>query len=171
MTHTHELHPDLIDTLDRIYRKCDLSYSEPIAEPESQEYAAYKFTINNLQVVFRTAKMTPTKVGLFVTIWKRKKGGATQPLDAADDIDFVVIYVHNKDRKGQFVFPKLALIENGVISQHNKGGKRGIRVYPPWDTNLNRQATKTQCWQINYFIDMTNDVDSHRAKKLYKNNS
>jgi hypothetical protein len=34
------------------------------------------------------------------------------------------------------------------------GGKRAIRVYPPWADKLNAQAQKTQQWQAPYFFEI-----------------
>ena len=45
--------------------------SEFMAEPESQEYKAVGFALNQKTVQYRCAKVTPTKIGQFVTLWKR----------------------------------------------------------------------------------------------------
>jgi hypothetical protein len=46
-------------------------------ERESLEYAACSFKLNSMSVKFRVAKITPTKIGQFVTLWKRvSKGGS-----------------------------------------------------------------------------------------------
>jgi hypothetical protein len=37
-------------------------------EAESAEYGAYTFELNDLSVRFRVAKITPTKIGQFVTL-------------------------------------------------------------------------------------------------------
>jgi len=52
-----------------------------------------------------------------------------------------------------------------------KGGKRARRVYPPWDTALNRQAQKTQKCQVEHFLDMSqnNEIDFSRVQMLYSN--
>ena len=55
-------------------------------------------------------------------------------------------------RVGQFIFPKLVLVDEGVFAQNGKGGKRGIRVYPTWDTTHCKQAERTQSWQAKYFF-------------------
>lgn len=101
--------------------------------------------------IYRTAKITPTKNGQFVTLWKRKLQGPIQPYDISDKIDFVIVNVMKNKKKGMFVFPAEVLVEQGVFSVKNKGGKRAIRVYPPWDKPQSKQAEKTQKWQLNYF--------------------
>lgn len=41
-----------------------------------------------------------------------------------------------------------------------------MRVYPPWEVNLNPSAQKAQNWQTQYFIDLTHTIDFHLLKKL-----
>jgi hypothetical protein len=134
-------------------------------EPESQEYAASEFTINHLRVKFRVAKITPTKVGQFVTLWKRVNG-PIQPFDMSDPFDLFIISVRSLEHFGQFVFPKLLLHEKGVLSKDGKGGKRAIRVYPPWDKADNKQAIQTQKWQSPYFFEIVPQTDVARIQKL-----
>ena len=78
---------------------------EPLKEDESVEYGAYRFSLENQIVVFRKAKITPTKLGQFVTIWKRPvANGEIAPLDSMDKIDFVIINVSDDKHFGQFIF-------------------------------------------------------------------
>lgn len=119
---------------------------------ESKEYGACSFTLNGKSIQFRVSKITPTKIGQFVTIWKRNKEGITEPYDSSDQLDFIIIYSESGENAGYFLFPIAVLIEKGIISDKNKQGKRGIRVYPPWDIAVNKQAQKTQSWQTNYFV-------------------
>jgi len=138
-------------------------------EPESAEYGAYTFKLNDFLIRFRVAKITPTKIGQFVTLWKRVGNGSTQPYDISDLVDFFIISTRKEKHFGQFIFPKSVLCEQGVFSIKGKGGKRGIRVYPPWDKTLSRQAQKTQEWQIRYFLEIPQDkkIDCARAQELY----
>ena len=119
---------------------------------------------------FRTAKTTPTKIGQFVTLWKRVEGGPIQPFDVADPFDLVVVSVRTLAHFGQFVFPKTVLYEQGIVSKDGNGGKRGIRVYPPWDKADNKQAKKTQQWQLLYFFEIYPDqqMDVACVRKLYQ---
>lgn len=119
---------------------------------ESKEYGACSFTLNGKSIQFRVSKITPTKIGQFVTIWKRNKEGITEPYDSSDQLDFIIIFSESGEKAGYFLFPSSILIEKGIISHKNKQGKRGIRVYPPWDIAANKQAQKTQSWQTNYFV-------------------
>ncbi|UYQ94412.1 MepB family protein [Chitinophaga horti] len=133
---------------------------------ESQDYAACSFTLNCQHVQYREAKITPTKAGQFVTTWKRDENGITIPFDSKDAIDFFIIAVRKDDHFGQFIFPKKILAEKGIITHEDSEGKRGFRVYPPWDAAPNRQAVKSQEWQVLYFVKMDGDVDLRRLALL-----
>lgn len=148
------IHPDLIAAQKLAYEPSGLICKNIVKEAESEEYAACMFEINNRIIKFRTGKITPTKVGQFVTLWKRIGMGPILPYDLEDSIDLFVISVRTKERFGQFVFPKNVLYEKGVLSKGGKGGKRAIRVYPAWDVTQSRQATKTQAWQLKYFFEI-----------------
>jgi hypothetical protein len=132
----------------------DNAITNIVNSPESKEYDACTFTIKSKKIIYRTAKITPTKVGQFVTIWKRNKLGITEPFTNADKFDFIIISCKSKNNFGQFIFPKSILIKNGIVTTVNKDGKRGIRVYPSWDKTINPQAIKSQAWQLLYFIKM-----------------
>lgn len=148
------IHPDLIAAQKLAYEPNGWVIEHFTTETESQEYAASEFTMNHQRIKFRVAKITPTKVGQFVTLWKRIGSGPIQPFDRSDPFDLFIISVRNSEHFGQFVFPRILLCEKGVISKDGKGGKRAIRVYPPWDIADNKQAIKTQKWQIPYFFEI-----------------
>lgn len=135
------------------YRSRGYRCSEPEAESESQEYGAYTFSLNSQAVVFRIAKTTPTKIGQFVTLWQRSPGPGQpiRPFDVSDGVDLFVISVGDAENSGQFVFPQEALIKRGVVSQGLLGGKRALRIYPPWSLPTSRQAQATQRWQLEFF--------------------
>lgn len=162
---------DLLVIQDHVFKPNHFSYSQAQLEPESAEYSAAKFEVNGFKVRFRVAKITPTKIGQFVTLWKRKDKGAIQPFDKSDPIDLFIIATRFDNHFGQFVFPKAALIEHDIVSIEGKGGKRAMRVYPPWDKTTSKQAQKTQKWQLEYFLEIPFDgqIDRERAKKLYAN--
>lgn len=125
---------------------------------ESNQYSACSFLVNNKKIEFRTGKITPTKPGHFVAIWKRDNTGKTAPFNTSDGIDFMIITVREKEHFGQFIFPKPILGGQGIITQNDKEGKRGMRVYPPWSKDLNKQAQKTQKWQGDYFLDLNSEA-------------
>lgn len=132
-------------------------------ESESQEYRACEFEINQKRIKFRCTKITPTKVGQFVTIWKRENG-PIMPFDEADPVDFFLISVRFGSHSGLFIFPKSVLHQKGYISKDARGGKRAIRVYPPWDVVDSKIAKKTQEWQLKYFVEASADMPGYNAK-------
>lgn len=152
-----------------VFDKCQFKYSDPFVEKESTEYGACILEINSLQARFRVAKITPTKVGQFVTLWKRIENGPIQPYDIDDAIDLFIILVSKDDCLGQFIFPKSILYKHGILSHNNIGGKRAIRIYPPWDLTESKRAKNTQIWQLDYFLDISKNkpIDYNRAKLLY----
>lgn len=145
-------HNDLKIAKELVYDKCGLILTNPRLDAESKAYGACSFELNGKTVQYRVARITPTKTGQFVTIWKRSKGGITEPFSVLDDIDFIIISAKSTGNFGQFIFPKSVLADKGIITQNGKGGKRGMRVYPPWDITTNKQAEKTQTWQKKYFL-------------------
>ena len=150
-----------------IYDKCSLKISDFTIEPESKEYNAYQFKLNGLNIRSRNAKITPKKVGQFVTFWKRNANGTIEPFNEHDQVDFFTVNVQTENKFGQFVFPKSVLIERAIISTQNKDGKRGFRVYPKWDIAKNKQAERTQKWQLNYFYQIDSTTDLNEVTKLY----
>ncbi len=163
------IHVDLVAVQKFVYKPSGLTGDHFAIEAESEEYGAAEFKMNHRNIKFRVAKITPTKIGQFVTIWKRIGSGPIQPFDMADPFDLVVISVRTPEHFGQFVFPKLVLYEKGIVSKDGKGGKRAIRVYPPWDRTDNKQASKTQKWQLPYFfeISLNGQADLSRIQKLF----
>lgn len=153
------MHPDLLEVQVSIYEPSKIVMTQYIQELESLKYGACNFNLNNHRIKFRTAKITPTKMGQFVVLWKRIESGPILPFDLTDPFDFVIVSVRSSQRFGQFIFPKNILYEKGVISKEGMGGKRAIRVYPPWDITDNQQAQKTQNWQLLYFF----EIDSNRS--------
>ena len=151
-----------------LYSKCGFQLQHLVWNPESTNYGACSFELNNYKIQYRVANITPTKIGQFVTIWKRNKEGITAPFDVADLLDFMIISVRDSENFGQFIFPKSVLIAKGIVSQNEKGGKRGIRVYAPWDKPENKQAIKTQAWQVNYFVEIKKN--SHLDLEFVKKN-
>lgn len=148
------MNDDLTLLKEGLYDKCNLTFSDFNLHKESAEYGACSFLLNGKFVQHRMAKITPKKIGQFVTVWKRNNVGITEPFDVADELDFIFITTKSENHLGQFIFPKEILVEKGIITKGSKGGKRGMRVYPPWDIPTNKQAMKTQSWQLNYFFSL-----------------
>jgi hypothetical protein len=150
------IHPDLAEA-QRLIKLLGRECSRPTPEAHNAEYGAAIATSGRASIRFRVGKLTPTKVGLFVAVWRRSPDGGTEPFPAdhpsADDADTLVVSVREVEKSGHFVFPRSAMISHGIVSVKGTGGKRGFRVYPPWSLTSSRQARKTQEWQCAYFHD------------------
>jgi hypothetical protein len=173
MTTENTTYAEIKSLQELAYNKSGFKLTNLKLNSESVEYGACSFELNGQRVEHRASKITPTKIGQFVTIWKRNRNGVTGPFDLSDNIDFVVITSKSGDKIGQFIFPKSVLVDKGIISQNGKGGKRGIRVYPSWVLTTSIQAEKTQSWQKKYFVTIERDgsTDLNLIKKLFNNKS
>lgn len=167
MIEIETLNKNLVTIKINIYDKLSFIISKVNNELEGTEYDACQFELNGMKIISRSSKITPKKVGQFVTFWKRNQSGETEPYSENDQFDFYVINAKSKDRFGQFVFPKSELINKGFISSEKKDGKRGFRVYPSWDKTLNKQAQKTQKWQLDYFYEINQTTDLKKVSELY----
>ncbi|WP_298139622.1 MepB family protein [Flavobacterium sp.] len=159
---------ELEKTSSLVFEKLDLKIHNLIIEKESQEYCAAQFELNNSKIIFRKAKITPTKIGQFVTLWKRIDEKPIQPFSSTDDFDFVIINCETPNNFGQFVFTKTVLKEKGYLQSKSKKGKLGFRVYPSWDKTENKQAQQTQNWQLNYFIETP--ISISKTQSIYSKN-
>lgn len=150
----------MIDELKRIEDQIFNRYNNKITkltkDLECDEYLGYNFQIQELVIKFRKAKITPKKVGQFVTLWKRNSKKETRPFHVNDTFDFYIIAAEQNKRFGFFLFPKQILSEKQILTNDRKEGKRGFRVYPSWTETTNKQAEKTKGWQTQYFIELTN---------------
>lgn len=161
---------ELEKTSSLVFEKLDLKFHNLIIEKESQEYCAAQFELNNSKIIFRKAKITPTKIGQFVTLWKRIEEKPIQPYSSTDYFDLVVINCETPSSFGQFVFSKTVLEEKGYLQSQSKKGKLGFRVYPSWDKTENKQAQQTQNWQLNYFTEIPISISKLKSiySKIYK---
>ncbi len=168
LTNSKKTYSEIERINDFVFKTCGYELSNLKAEIESQDYFAYNFQLNGQNVKFRKAKITPTKIGQFVTLWKRNEKGITEPFNFSDKIELYIIATQQNENLGLFIFPKTVLYENKILSGNTSEGKRGIRVYPTWDLTINKQAQKTQLWQLKYFLDISPDkkIDLTKAKKL-----
>lgn len=151
-----------------VYEQCGLDISDFAWERESKAYHACQFKLNGKAVICRQAKITPKKSGQFVTIWKREDAGPIAPFTVTDPFEILIVNICSAGRLGQFVFPKTAMAKYGLLSTHEKEGKRAFRVYPEWETTLNAQARKSQKWQLNYFFEISAAMDLDKVKKMYE---
>ena len=161
----------MIDSELQLLKQSYLSLSMEITNVnfhyESKEYNACSFQLGKTKIIFRKSKITPKKVGQFVTFWKRSKLGPIEPYHEHDDFDFFVVKCALENTNGQFIFPKSILLQKGIISSKSKEGKRAFRVYPIWEKTNNKQAEKTQSWQKDYFIVFDNTLNDDKVRKMY----
>ena len=159
----------MINELNRVenllFEQISLKISNVIEDEESQDYFGYNFQTNKLNFKFRKAKITPKKVGQFVTLWKRNSQNITEPFNELDNFDFYIIVTEENEKYGLFLFPKNELRKRQILTTTSKGGKRGFRVYPSWTKTENKQAERTQSWQTKYFLDFTKE-DSINIKRI-----
>jgi len=160
------MHAMLMEIQKSLYLPNGLACANLVTDSESSAYNACTFELNCKRILFRTAHITPTKIGQFVTLWKRIGNGPILPYDKKDPIDFVIITVKNKEQLGHFIFPIDLLCRKDIFSTDGTGGKRAIRVYPPWDITTNKQAQKTQAWQISYFVELQPHINIDQLKQL-----
>jgi hypothetical protein len=163
----------LNDAIRDVYAPAGIKVTHPAQpEAESAEYGACRVGLDGYAVAFRVAKTTPTKIGQFVTIWKRPTpDGEIAPLDTTDDVQFVVISVADAVHRGQFIFNQKILLAKGIMSRNGKGGKRAIRVYPPWSTPTAKGAIRAQQWQTQHFLPLAADgaaKSSELVRKLFQ---
>ncbi|VDH17459.1 MepB protein [Algoriella xinjiangensis] len=136
---------------------------------ECDDYFGYNLHVNQTNIKFRKAKITPKKVGQFVTLWQRNNENQTEPFSVNNQFKLYIIAVEDADKRGFFIFSKEILAEKNILSTEKKEGKRGFRVYPDWVIPTNKQAEKTKNWQTDYFIEITenNQVDFIKLEKLF----
>ncbi|WP_226894993.1 MepB family protein [Oceanobacillus oncorhynchi] len=138
-----------------------------VKEPQNMEYEGTTFTIHENMYRSRLAKRTSKKNGYFVVFWEKDANHCNQPYAYSESPDKIMISIIDKDLKGQFIFPKLLLLEKGILRKIDNKGKMAIRVYPTLEKSLNNAAKKTQAWQMPYFIDVSNEIDWRRLTALY----
>ncbi|WP_404497710.1 MepB family protein [Arthrobacter sp. GAS37] len=133
-----------------------LADAQPVIQVEEQnnDYESGVARIGKEQWRIRTARITSTKPGAFVAVWKRGEGGSTRPFTAAESMSGLLVFVEEQGRFGVFQFTKAHLISLGYVSSDLHPGKRGFRVHPAWCTDLNPQASRTQSSQGVAFVEL-----------------
>ena len=143
----------------------------PSDTPEAITHAhAQAWAQAQAQVRVRSGKITPTKVGLFVTHWRRTADGTTGPYGVHDSADTLLVTAAEDGphpARGVFVFDRASLVSHGIVARDGRDGKRGFRVYPPWSLTAPGQAARTQRWQVEHFVPLPlGDGDLGRARRL-----
>lgn len=132
-----------------------LAPSNIIPEEQNSDYESGRVEIDSGNWRIRTARITPTKPGAFVAVWRRSASGETQPFESTDACDGLMVFVEDGSKFGVFTFTHAQLVELGIVHSDHALGKRGFRVYPSWCTNLNAQATRTQHSQAGAFTELS----------------
>lgn len=163
------LHPAFALAQELVYAPHGLAVTNVVPERESTDYAGHSLLIDGLACRFRVAKITPTKNGQFVTLWLRSETGPIRPFGEGDDLDLLIVTTSSAKHRGQFVFPRWALLRHGIVSRPGREGKRAFRVYPPWVETESAQAAKTQRWQSQFFLELApgHISDGTRVRDLY----
>ncbi len=158
----------LADAIKDVYHPSGMMIMNVFVEQESKDYGACRLELDNRKVVFRVAKTTPVKVGQFVTVWQRPHlGDSYVPFNSKDGVEFLVVSVSDTTHRGQFVFDKDILIQQGVMGNGGARGKGAFRVYAPWINPDNRSALKAKEWQCRYFFSQ-DSLDLEKVRKLFK---
>jgi len=136
-------------------------------EDQNQEYEGFVLTRDDRTYRSRLARKTPRKNGYFTVFWRKGEDDRNRPYTLDECTDRLVITVLDQGKKGQFVFSKEVMTSKGIVTTDSSKGKMAMRVYPDWVTGLNPTAKKTQAWQSEYFMDMSEEIDGNLIRSLY----
>jgi|GEM_PF-2077771 len=141
--------------------------TKPYRDEESAEYGATILSIEDKSILFRVAKTTPTKIGQFVTVWKRSPiSGKIIPIDFNDGFDFVFVASFDENNRGVFILNKEILLKKKIYSKDGKKGKLAFRVYAPWVDTIVPQAKSTQKWMCKYFLSLNDNFPRKNESQL-----
>ncbi|WP_433772188.1 MepB family protein [Bacillus wiedmannii] len=157
---------DTIQNLNNIvYKPNNLMITNLKEEKQNAEYAGMLFHLNNKTIRFRVSKITPNKIGQFVSFWEKGENMQNQAFSYDSAPDLLVITCMDDNRLGQFIFPKEILLKEKILKTQSQKGKMAMRIYPIWDTPVSNQAKKNQMWQLQYFVDLS-DINNLPIDKL-----
>lgn len=70
---------NIIEKLDEmIYKPNNLLITKRKEEKQNSEYAGWVFQLNNRSIRFRVSKITPNKIGQFVSFWEKNASMSNQ---------------------------------------------------------------------------------------------
>ncbi|WP_142313777.1 MepB family protein [Bacillus wiedmannii] len=152
-----------------IYKPNNLLIANVKEEKQNAEYAGYLFHLNHNSIRFRVSKITPNKIGQFVSFWEKDDNMQNQAFSYEAAPDLLVITCIDDNKLGQFIFPKEILLKEKILKTQSQKGKMAMRVYPIWDTPVSNQAKKSQMWQLQYFVDISdhNNLPIDKLLHLY----
>ncbi|MDF0480658.1 MepB family protein [Vagococcus sp. PNs007] len=146
---------NITDKLAIISKELNESIEIVMFENQNEEYGGALIKVSGILTRYRFAKVTPKKSGLFVAFWEKDFQNKNKPYDLNDSPKYLLIEVEEGENKGIFLFDQTVLETKGIYSTDKRKGKMAMRVYPEWSHDLNKQATQTQKWQLNYFNSFT----------------
>lgn len=166
----HDINRQLAFINDIIYEPNNFAIVSFKEEAQNAEYAGYVFELSDetriKSIRFRVAKITPTKIGQFVTFWEKDANKVNQPYFIDTTPELLVITTFRQDGGfGQFVFPKDILLKKNILKSQSNQGKMGMRVYPSWDKPVSKAAIHTQSWQLPYFFEI-NKAKPYPTQKI-----
>ncbi|MNK00604.1 MepB protein [compost metagenome] len=159
----------LFPQLNELFEKLKTPITNIESDLECEAYFGCNFLAGTTKIKFRKAKITPKKIGQFVTLWRRNTKGITEPFNAKDEFDFYLIYTEKNEQHGFFLFPSRILADQQILASDKKDGKRGFRIYPLWDIPENKQAEKTKAWQSEFFTVLGKEDDMKKLISLIGN--
>ncbi|PDX97106.1 mep operon protein MepB [Bacillus pseudomycoides] len=134
-----------IRNLDNIvYKPNNLMITNLKEEKQNSEYARGIFQLNNKTIRFRVSKITPNKIGQFVSFWEKNENMQNQAFSYDSAPDLLVITCIDENKLGQFIFPKEILLKEKILKTQSQKGKMAMRIYPIWDNPVSDQAKKSQ---------------------------
>ena len=148
-----------------VYKPNNLMIKNLKEEKQNAEYAGCLFHLNNKTIRFRKSKVTPNKIGQFVSFWEKDENMRNRAFSYEAAPDLLVITCIADNKLGQFIFPKEILLKEKILRTPSQTGKMAMRIYPVWDTTVSNQAKKSQTWQLQYFIDLS-DINNLPIDKL-----
>ncbi|MGH1145904.1 MepB family protein [Bacillus pseudomycoides] len=161
---------NIIKNLDNIvYKPNNLIITDLKEEKQNSEYAGGIFQLNNKTIRFRVSKITPNKIGQFVSFWEKNENMQNQSFSYDPAPDLLVITCIDENKLGQFIFPKEILLKEKILKTQSQKGKMAMRIYPVWDNPVSDQAKKSQMWQLQYFVNLsdTNNLSIDKLLNLY----
>lgn len=152
-----------------VYKPNNLMITNLKEEKQNAEYAGCLFHLNNKTIRFRKSKVTPNKIGQFVSFWEKDENMRNRAFSYEATPDLLVITCIADNKLGQFIFPKEILLKEKILRTQSQTGKMAMRIYPVWDTTVSNQAKKSQTWQLQYFVDLSdsNNLPIDKLLNLY----
>lgn len=150
-----------------VFKMNNLKLHRVLKEVYNEAYQAHTLYLDDKSIRYRKSKITPTKSGQFVSFWTKDENGKNRAYTDEESKDFLLIdCMSHNSHEGFFLFPKDALLKHDILKTMTEKGKMGMRVYPSWESVDNKTAFKTQCWQTEYFVDLSLEDDIVSKKVL-----